>query len=173
MERSKKEALVAELHQTFADSNLVVVTHQAGLTVAEMSALRVRMRAVGASFKVTKNRLARIALAGTKFEGLADSFTGPTAVAVSSDPVAAAKVAVDYAGENEKLTIVAGSLGDEVFDADKIKALAKIPSLPELQSKIIGLIQAPASKLPGVLQSAAGKIPGVLHAYANKEKEAA
>lgn len=169
MERAKKEALVAELHQTFEANTLVVVTHQNGLTVAEVSELRRQMRDVGAQFKVTKNRLAKIALKGTKFEGLAEHFTGPTAVAASADPVAAAKVAVEFANKNEKLTIVGGALDTEALDADRVKALAKLPSLDELRGRIIGLIQAPATKIAGVLQAPAGQLARVFGAYAAKE----
>ena len=121
MDRSKKEALVAELHQDFEENNLVVVTHQSGLTVGEVSDLRRQMREAGCKFKVTKNRLAKIALKETKFEALEGAFTGPTAIAVSKDPVAAAKIAVEFANENEKLTIVGGALDADVLDADGVK----------------------------------------------------
>lgn len=169
MDRARKEELVAELQKTFESSTLVVVAQQSGLTVAEMSDLRKQMREAGASFKVTKNRLAKIALKGTQFEGLADSFTGPTAIAVSQDPVAAAKVAVAFADKNEKLQIVCGALDAEALDADRVKALARLPSLDELRGKIVGLIQAPATKVAGVLQAPGGQIARVFAAYANSE----
>ena len=169
MDRSKKEALVAELRQTFDENELVVVTHQSGLTVAEASDLRRRMRDAGARFKVTKNRLARIALQGTKFEHLTDLFTGPTAIAVSVDPVVAAKVAVEFANKNDKLTIVAGALGGKGLDLGAVQALAKLPSLDELRGKIIGLLQAPAGKLASVTQAPAAQLARVLNAYAAKE----
>lgn len=168
MERVKKEALVAELRQTFDDNDLVVVTHQHGLTVAEVSDLRRQMRDAGARFKVTKNRLAKLALQGTKFEHLTDDFSGPTAIAVSADPVAAAKVAVGFANKNDKLTIVSGALGDKGLDADGIKALAKLPSLDELRGKIVGLLQAPAGKLASITQAPASQLARVLGAYASK-----
>ena len=169
MDRSRKEALVADLHQTFEDTNLLVVTQQSGLTVQEVTALRSEMREEGASFRVTKNRLAKIALKGTKFESLVDSFTGPTAIAVSADPVAAAKVAVEYANKNDKLTIVGGALGDKVLNVDDVKALAKLPSLDELRGKIVGLLQAPAGKLVGVMNAPAGQLARVFSAYGNTE----
>ena len=169
MDRAKKEELVAELQQTFESTNLVVVTHQSGLTVTEVSELRKQMREAGAAFKVTKNRLAKIALKGTKFEGLAEQFTGPTAIAVSTDPVAAAKVAVEYANKNEKLQIVCGALDEEALDADAVKALAKLPSLDELRGKIIGLVQAPATKIAGVLQAPSGQLARVFGAYGSSE----
>jgi len=171
VDRSKKEALVAELHQDFEDNNLIVVTHQAGLTVAEVTDLRGKMREAGCKFKVTKNRLAKIALKETKFEALEDAFTGPTAIAVSKDPVAAAKIAVEYANENDKLTIVGGALDADMLDADAIKALAKLPSLDSLRGKIVGLLQAPATKIAGVLQGPAGQLARVVGAYAASGQE--
>lgn len=169
MDRGKKEALVAELRQTFDENELMVVTHQTGLTVAEASDLRRKMREAGARFKVTKNRLAKLALEGTKFEHLADNFSGPTAIAVSVDPVAAAKVAVEFANKNDKLVILSGALGDKPLDVDSVKALAKLPSLDELRGKIVGLLQAPAGKLASVTQAPAGQLARVFGAYAAKE----
>lgn len=169
MDRARKQELVAELQETFESNNLVVLTQQSGLTVSEVSDLRKRMREAGASFKVTKNRLAKIALKGTKFENLAEHFTGPTAIAVSEDPVAAAKIAVEYANKNEKLRIVCGALESEALDADRIKALATLPSIDELRGKLIGLIQAPATKVAAVLQAPAGQLARVMGAYGNSE----
>ena len=169
MDRSRKEALVAELHQTFEDTNLVVVTQQSGLTVQEVTALRSEMRAEGAKFRVTKNRLAKIALQGTKFEPLTETFTGPTAIAVSEDPVAAAKVAVGFANKTDKLTIVGGALGEKVLGIDDVRALAKLPSLDELRGNIVGLLQAPASKIVGVMNAPAAQLARVFSAYGNAE----
>ncbi len=166
MERSRKEELVAELHETFSSSSLVVVTHQQGLTVAEASDLRQKMRDAGAGFKVTKNRLAKIALKGTQFELLDDVFTGPTGIAFSSDPVAAAKVAANYKKDNEKFSIVGGSLDGQELDAAQVEALAKLPSLDELRGKLVGLLQAPAGKVVGVVQAPAGQLARVFSAYA-------
>jgi large subunit ribosomal protein L10 len=169
VDRSRKEELVTELHQTFESTNLMVVTQQNGMTVQEMTALRGEMRTVGASFHVTKNRLAKIALKGTQFESLNDTFKGPTAVAVSEDPVAAAKITVEYASKNDKLTIIGGALGDKLLNVDEIKALAKLPSLDELRGKIVGVLQAPASKIVGVLGAPAGQLARVFGAYAETE----
>ena len=152
--------------------NLLVVTHQSGLTVAEVSQLRRNMRDAGAQYKVTKNRLARRALEGTKFQALQPLFTGPTAIAFSEDPVAAAKVCVGFAKKNGKLTIVGGALGGEELDTGQINALAKLPSLDELRATLIGLLQAPATKLAGVTQAPAGQLARVFGAYGSKEEAA-
>lgn len=170
--RTEKEQLVASLHQTLAGANLVVVTHYSGMTVTEMGDLRAKMRAAGAGLRVTKNRLTRRALDGTKFKGIEALFTGPTAIAYSKDPVAAAKVAVTYSKGNEKLVIVGGALGEEKLAADGVKALAALPSLDELRGRIIGLINAPATKIAGVLQAPAGQLARVCNAYATKSAAA-
>jgi len=169
VDRSRKEELVAELHRKLEETTLLVVTHQNGLTVREVTDLRRNMRAEGASFHVTKNRLAKIALKGTKFEPLNDAFSGPTAVAVSADPVAAAKVACDFAKNNDKLTIVAGALDDKLLDVEGVQALAKLPSLDELRGQIVGLLQAPAGKIVGVLSAPAGQLARVFGAYGETE----
>ncbi len=168
MDRAQKKELVAELHQTFEGAELIVVTHQSGMTVGESSDLRGQMRAAGAGFKVTKNRLTRLALEGTKYKALESLFTGPTAIAFSEDPVAAAKVCVEFANKNEKLTIVGGALGEKLLDVNDVKALAKLPSLDELRGKIIGVLQAPATKVAGVVQAPAGQLARVMGAYAAK-----
>jgi large subunit ribosomal protein L10 len=172
VDRSQKEKLVASLHQALSDTACVVITHQSGLTVAEVTGLRRRMRDAGAGFKVTKNRLARLALKGTQFEGLSPMFTGPTAIAFSRDPVAAAKVAVEFANSNEKLVIVGGALGTKPLDADGVKALATLPSLDELRAKLLGMLQTPASRIASVLQAPGGQLARVLAARA-KQGEAA
>ena len=169
MDRSRKEDLVAELQQTLADTTLLVVTHQNGLSVEETTELRLQMREAGAGFKVTKNRLAKIALKDTQFEPLSDMFNGPTAIAVSEDPVAAARVAVNFAKGNDKLTILGGALGDKALDVDGVNALAKLPSLDELRGKLVGLLQAPAGKIVGVLQAPGGQLARVFGAYAAKD----
>jgi large subunit ribosomal protein L10 len=173
VERSQKEKLVSSLHHDLAETACVVVTHQTGLTVAEVTDLRRQMRAAGAGFKVTKNRLAVRALAGTQFEQISGLFTGPTAIAFSRDPVAAAKVAVEFANKNEKFRIVGGSLGERKLDADGVKSLATLPSLDQLRAKLIGLLEAPAGRLAAVLQAPGGQLARVLDAYAKKSGQAA
>ncbi|MEO0393814.1 MAG: 50S ribosomal protein L10 [Pseudomonadota bacterium] len=172
MLRNEKEALVASLNETFSEANLVVVSHYSGLSVAEMEALRAKVREADAGFKVTKNRLACLALEGTEFEGMADMFKGPTAITYSTDPVAAAKVTADFAKENEKLQILGGSMGSQMLDADGVQALAKLPSLDELRSKLIGVLQAPAQRMATVTQAPASQLARVFQAYADKGEAA-
>lgn len=168
MSRSAKETEIKDLNERFTNNELVVVTHYSGLTVKQMSELRGELRKNGASYKVTKNSLAKIAAKGTKFEGMSDLFAGPTGVATSQDPVAAAKVAYEYAKKNNKLVIVGGSLGELVLDAKAVEALAKLPSLDELRSKLLGLLVAAPTKLVGVLQAPARDLVGVTKAYSEK-----
>jgi large subunit ribosomal protein L10 len=165
VERSRKEKIVNDLHDALESANMVVVTHNNGLTVAEATELRRSMRDAGASFKVTKNRLALRALDGTPYEALRELFSGPTAVTTSEDPVAAAKAAIDYAKKNEKLVVIGGAMGATVLDAAGVKQLASLPSLDALRSTLIGLIQAPATKVAGVLQAPAGQLARVFSAY--------
>ena len=172
MDRATKEQLVSVMNRTFQDSTLVVVTHQSGLTVAEATDLRRQIRDAGASFKVTKNRLARLALEGTKFQALQSLLTGPTAMAFSLDPVAAAKVCVEFANKNDKLTIVGGALGEQMLDPDQVKGLAKLPSLDELRGTLVGLLQAPATKLAAVTQAPAGQLARVFGAYGSQDEAA-
>ena len=154
------------LQQDVVGSTCIVVTHQTGLSVGEATELRRQMRAAGAGFKVTKNRLMKRALEDSAFASLAPLFTGPTAVAYSHDPVAAAKAAVAFANRNDKLTIVGGGLNGQALDAAAVRALATLPSLDELRGKIVGLLQAPATKLAGLLQAPAGQLARVLAAHA-------
>lgn len=169
MNRTQKEEQVATLNALFGVTTLVVVTRPVGLTVAQATDLRRRMRDAGAQFKVTKNRLTRLALKGTAFEGLDGLFVGPTAIAYSDDPVAAARVAVDFAENNDTLGIVGGGLGAQVLDAAGVTALARLPSLDELRGRLVGMIQTPATRLAGVLQAPAGQVARVFGAYANKD----
>lgn len=168
MDRTEKAAFIAEMNQVFQESGVVVVTRQSGMTVAEATDLRRKMRAAGARYKVTQNTLARLALEGTSYEGIGQLFKGPTAVAVSQDPIAAAKATVEFAKQNEKLEIVGGAMGSTVLDAEGIKALATMPSLDQLRGKLIGLIQAPATKIAGVLQAPGAQLARLLTARAEQ-----
>jgi large subunit ribosomal protein L10 len=172
VDRVQKQKVVETLREALADTACVVVTRQSGLTVAEVTQLRRQMRGAGARFRVTKNRLARRALAGTRFEPLSPLFTGPTAIAFSRDPVAAAKVVVEFANRNEKLTIVGGGLAGRQIDADGVKELASLPSLEELRGKLVGLLSAPAARLAAVLQAPAGRLARVVAAHAEAEDAA-
>ncbi len=164
MNRNEKTKLIDTLHATFSAATSVVVAHQVGLTVDESSALRAKMREGGASFKVTKNRIAKIALKDTPYEALHDQFTGPTAIGTSDDPVTAAKILVAFAKENDKLTIVGGAIGEQVLDKARIEMLAKLPSLDELRATLVGLLQAPAAKLARIAKAPASQLAQVIHA---------
>ena len=168
MDRSQKADLVTELKQVFTETSVVVVTRNLGLTVAQSTDLRLKMRDAGAQFKVAKNRLALIALEGSKYSPIGDLLTGPTALATSIDPVAAAKVAVDFAKTNDRLEIVGGAMGDTILDVNGIKALAALPSLDELRAKIIGLVQAPATKIARTVSEPGAQLARVFGAYAAK-----
>ena len=169
MDRDQKTAAVAELNRTFSEVGVVVVTRNLGMTVAQSSVLRGKMRDAGATYKVSKNKLAKIALDGTDYLSLGDMLTGPVGLASSIDPVAAAKVAVEFAKTNDKFEIVGGAMGTTILDVEGVKALATMPSLDELRAKIIGLLVAPATKLATITQAPAAQIARVLSAYAEKE----
>ncbi len=169
MDRAQKPVVVAELNAAFGEVGVVVVTRNLGLTVAQSTALRTKMREADATYKVTKNSLAKIAAKGTAYESLSDLLTGPIALASSVDPVAAAKVVVDFAKTNDKLEIVGGSMGSMLLDVDGVKSLASLPSLDELRAKIVGLVQAPATKVVQIIQAPAGQLARVFAAYADKE----
>ena len=173
MDRNEKADLVAELKQVFDQTSVVVVTRNLGLTVAQSTDLRLRMRDAGAQFKVAKNRLALIALDGTRYQPLGELLKGPTALATSTDPVAAAKVAVDFAKTTDKLEIVGGAMGDTVLDVNGIRALAELPSLDALRATLIGLVQAPASKIARTINEPGAMLARVFGAYAADAAEAA
>ena len=169
MDKGEKAATVQSLNKVFASTSVVVITHYSGLTVKEISDFRRKISAVGGSFKVSKNRLAKIALEGTQYAPLAKLLIGPTGIATSSDPVAAAKAVVAFAKDNEKLVILGGAMGSTMLDKAGVKALAELPSLDELRGKIIGLIQAPASKLARLMSTPGGQLARVIQAYASKD----
>jgi large subunit ribosomal protein L10 len=166
MDRSQKAESVASLNAVFSEVGVVVVTRNLGLTVAQSTQLRTKIREAGASYKVAKNRLAKLAIQDTDYTGIGDLLTGPTAIAASVDPVAAAKVVVEFAKTNDKLEIVGGSMGTQVLTPEGVKALASMPSLDELRAKLIGLVQAPATKVAQLTTAPAAKLARVFGAYA-------
>ncbi len=170
MDRSQKREFVASLAAVFAETSAVLVTRNNGLTVADVTDLRRRMRAAGANFKVAKNRLAVLALDGTKFGGIAPMLKGPTALAWARDPVAVAKVAVEFARTNEKLVLIGGVLGTQTLNADGVKALAELPSLDALRAGLLGMLATPATRIAGVLQAPAGQLARVMAAYAKRDE---
>ena len=170
MDRSQKAESVASLNAVFNEVGVVVITRNLGLTVAQSTQLRTKIREAGASYKVAKNRLAKLAIQNTDYAGIGDLLTGPTAIAASVDPVAAAKVVVEFAKTNDKLEIVGGSMGAQVLTPEGVKALASMPSLDQLRSTLIGLVQAPATKIAQLSTAPAAKLARVFGAYA---KEAA
>jgi large subunit ribosomal protein L10 len=166
LDRTQKREFVSSLAGVFGSTEMVVVASPRGLTVAEATELRRRMRSAGATYRVAKNRLASRALDGTRFEGIRPLLKGPTALAWSQDPVAVAKTVVDYARSNDKFVVLGGALGAQTLDAAAVKALSELPSLDQLRAKILGLLMAPATKVAGVLQAPAGQVARVFSAYA-------
>ena len=169
MDRSQKTDAVAQLNNVFNEAGVVVVTRNLGLTVAESTDLRAKMREVGATYQVAKNRLAKIALKDTDYAGIEEYLTGPTALAYSEDPVAAAKAVVEFAKTNDRIEVVGGSMGSQVLDEAGVRALASMPSLDELRGKLVGLVNAPATKIAQVVNAPANKLARVFGAYAAKD----
>jgi large subunit ribosomal protein L10 len=169
VDKAAKTELVSTLNGVFNTTGVVVVAHYAGLTVADMQKLRAQMKQAGGSVKVAKNRLAKIALEGTDVASIASLLKGPTLLAYSSDPIAAPKVAVEFAKANDKLVILGGAMGATALNANSVKALASLPSLDELRAKLVGLVQAPATKLAQLANAPAGKLARVFGAYAKRD----
>jgi large subunit ribosomal protein L10 len=172
VDRAAKKELIATLNGVFSGTSVVVVAHNTGLTVAQMQTLRKQMKEKGAAVKVAKNRLAKIALEGTDAASVVPLLKGPTVFAYSGDPVAAPRVANDFARTHEKFVILGGAMGKTALDANGVKALAVLPSLDELRAKLIGLIQAPGTKLAQLANAPAAKVARVLQAYAKKGEAA-
>jgi large subunit ribosomal protein L10 len=172
VDRAAKSELVTSLNGVFSNAGVVVVAHYAGLTVADMQRLRREMKAAGASVKVTKNRIAKIALEGTDVASISPLLKGPTVLAYSSDPIAAPKVAVAFAKSNDKLVVLGGAMGRTALNPDGVKALASLPSLDELRAKLLGLINAPATKVAQVVNAPAAKLARVFGAYAKRDEAA-
>ncbi|MFO0388699.1 MAG: 50S ribosomal protein L10 [Alphaproteobacteria bacterium] len=169
MNRAEKQAQIETTNVRFKDAGIALVVHNKGLTVAEMTSLRAKMREAGAEFKVTKNRLTKIAAKDTPFEAISDMFKGPSAIATSKDPVSVAKGLVDFAKQNERLVIIGGAYGTQKLDVRAIESLAKLPSLNELRAKIVGMLQTPATRIACVLQAPGSQVARVVAAKAAKE----
>ena len=167
MDRAAKRELVTSLHDVFKDTGVVVVAHNTGLVAAQSAELRKRVKEAGGSVKVAKNNLVKLALKDTKAEGVTDLLKGPTILAYSKDPIAAARVAVKYAKENDKLVILGGAMGASILDANAVKALAELPSLDELRAKLIGLLNAPATKIARTVGEPGAKLARVIQAKAS------
>jgi len=172
VDRAEKSELVSTLNQVFSNTGVVVVAHYSGLSVAQMTTLRGRMRNAGASLKVAKNRLVKLALKGTDVEHISDLFQGATVIAYSKDPVAAPKIAAEFAKTNEKFVLLGGAMGRTSLDAKGVEALAALPSLDELRAKIVGLVMAPATKIAQLSTAPAAKLARVVQAYASKSEAA-
>jgi large subunit ribosomal protein L10 len=172
LDRAEKREFVTSLASVFAEASVVVVTQNKGLTVAEVTTLRRRMREAGATFKVAKNRLTTLALDGTRFEGIKPLLKGPTALAWSRDPVAVAKTALEFARTNDKFVVLGGAVAGQTLDAAGLKALSELPSLETLRAGLLGMLQTPATRLAGVLQAPAGQVARVLGAFAKKDEAA-
>jgi large subunit ribosomal protein L10 len=172
VDRAAERELVATLNGVFSNTAVVVVAHYKGLSVADMQKLRAQMKQAGATVKVAKNRLAKIALEGTDVASVSGLMKGPTLIAYSNDPVAAPKVAVDFAKGNDKLVILGGAMGTTALNPEGVKALATLPSLDELRAKLLGLIQAPATKVAQVVNAPAAKLARVFGAYAKRDEAA-
>jgi large subunit ribosomal protein L10 len=172
VERAEKTAAVEALNGVFKTTSVAVVAHYSGLTVAQMQKLRMQMKQAGASVKVSKNRLAKIALEGTDVVAIGSLLKGPTVIATSSDPIAAPKVAVEFAKANEQFVILGGSMGKTVLNPEAVKALASLPSLDELRAKLLGLLVAPATKIAQLANAPAAKVARVIQAYASKNEAA-
>jgi large subunit ribosomal protein L10 len=172
VERAAKKDAVEALNGLFKTTSVAVVAHYSGLTVAQMQKLRTQMKQAGASVKVSKNRLAKIALEGTDVVAIGSLLKGPTVIATSNDPVAAPKVAIEFARTNEQFVILGGSMGKTVLDVNGVKALASLPSLDELRAKLVGLLVAPATKIAQLSTAPAAKLARVIQAYASKSEAA-
>ena len=172
MDRAEKRELVTGLNDAFTSAGSVVVAHYAGITVAQMNDLRSKMRVAGGTVKVAKNRLAKIALQGTESESIQKMFIGQTLIAYSEDPVAAPKVASDFAKTNDRLVILGGAMGTTALNADGVKALATMPSLDELRARIVGMIATPATRIAQIVNAPAAQLARVIGAYARKDEAA-
>ena len=173
MDRAQKRQLVTTLNDEWKSAGVIVVAHYKGMTVAQMTDFRKRMKDAGGAVKVAKNKLAKLALKETEVETVSDLLSGQTCIAYSDDPISAARVSVKYAKENEKLVILGGAMGKTRLDTSGVRALADLPSLDELRARLLGLLKAPAEKLVRTLNEPAAKLARVMQARVDKEGTAA
>lgn len=169
MTRTQKQVAIESTKSTLSEAEVVILVHNKGLTVAEVSKLRTQMREAGAHYRVVKNRLIKLAVKDTRYEHLNEMLTGPTALATSVDPIAAAKVVVDFAKTNDRLVVVGGAFGEKLLDVKSVEHLAKMPSLDQLRGQLVGLLQTPAQRIASVLQAPGGQLARVFSAYSQKE----
>jgi large subunit ribosomal protein L10 len=172
VDRAEKREMVAALNDVFTSAGVVVVAHYGGLSVAQMTDLRAKMREAGGTVKVAKNRLAKLALDGTDAASITEYFEGQTLIAYSQDPVAAPKVASDFAKAHDKFVVIGGIMGATKLDAEGVKSLASLPSLDELRAKLVGMISTPATRIAQVVNAPAGQLARVVQAYADKSEAA-
>lgn len=171
MQRHEKETFVEELSEQLSSSEAVFITQQTGLTVAEATDLRLRVRQSGGSFRVAKNTLARRAIEKTSLKPLLEKFSGPTAITFASDPVSAAKAIVDFAKKNDKLELVAGAMGATILSKEEVVALSKLPTLDELRGKIVALLTTPATRIARLASEPAAQMARLISAYAEANKD--
>jgi large subunit ribosomal protein L10 len=168
VDRAAKEALKTSLHDVFKDTGVVVVAHYTGMTVAQMTDYRRKVKAAGGSVKVAKNRIAKLALKDTDAVGISDLLKGPTVLAYSKDPITAAKMAVEYAKTNDKLVILGGVMGTTILNPANVKALADLPSLDQLRSTLLSLLNTPATQLARTIKEPGAALARVIKAKADK-----
>jgi large subunit ribosomal protein L10 len=168
VDRAAKRELIDSLHDELKSTGVVVVAHNTGMVAAQSAEFRKRVREAGGSVKVTKNTLAKLAFKDTDADKLSDLMKGPTILAFSKDPIAAAKAAVTYAKGNDKLVILGGAMGKTILDAKGVKALAELPSLDELRAKLIGLLNAPATKIARTVKEPGAQLARVVQAKASQ-----
>ena len=158
MNKEKKQSYISEMTTQFDKSEAVIVAHYQGLTVNQLDELRSKMREHGIIFKITKNRITKLALEKTKCKDISKLFTGPTAVAMSEDAITSAKILTKFSKENENLKILGGIMGNDILDVAGVQNVATLPTLDEARAKIVGILRSPAQKIASILPAPASKI---------------
>ena len=158
MNKQKKAEYIQDMSSQFDKSEAVIVAHYQGLTVSQLDELRAKMREHGIQFKITKNRITKLALEKTRCKDLSNLFSGPTAVALSQDAITSAKILTKFSNDNENLKILGGIMGNDILDVAGVKNVATLPSLDEARAKIVGILRSPAQKIASILLAPASKI---------------